>query len=66
MSSSWGTDTPVLVEEVGGFTYPAVHYLAESLDGHYVRYVVRTPADEGRFPFVFLGYGNGRSGIGWR
>ena len=28
-------------------------------------YALRTPADEGTFPFVFLAYGNGGGGIGW-
>jgi len=56
---------PVFVEDVEGSTRPAMYYLAESRDGLYVPYVLRTPADEGRFPFVFLGYGNGGGGIGW-
>jgi hypothetical protein len=56
---------PVFVEAVEGSSRPAAYYLAESRDGLYVPYVVRTPADEGRFPFVFLGYGNGGGGIGW-
>ena len=56
---------PVLVEEVAGSCRPAAYYLAESRDGLYVPYVIRTPADEGRFPFVFLAYGNGGGGIGW-
>jgi dienelactone hydrolase len=61
----WGTSEPVLVEDVEGSTRPAAYYLAESRDGLYVPYVVRTPAGEGRFPFVFLAYGNGGGGIGW-
>lgn len=56
---------PVFVEDVEGSTRPAVYYLAESRDGLYVPYVLRTPADAGRFPFVFLAYGNGGGGIGW-
>jgi dienelactone hydrolase len=55
----------VLVEEVAGSDRPAAYFLAESRDGLYVPYVLRTPADEGRFPFVFLAYGNGGGGIGW-
>ena len=55
----WRTGEPVFVEDVEGSTRPAAYYLAESRDGLYVPYVVRTPADEGRFPFVFLAYGNG-------
>jgi len=58
-------DEPVFVEDVSGSDRPAAYYLAESRDGLYVPYVVRTPADEGRFPFVFLAYGNGGGGIDW-
>ena len=61
----WSTGAPVAAEEVEGSTRPALYYLAESRDGLYVPYVLRTPADEGRFPFVFLAYGNGGGGIGW-
>jgi len=61
----WSTDEPVLVEDVAGSARPAAYYLAESRDGLYVPYVVRTPAGEGRFPFVFLAYGNGGGGIDW-
>jgi hypothetical protein len=61
----WSTDQPLFVDNVAGSTRPAAYYLAESRDGLYVPYVVRTPADEGRFPFVFLAYGNGGGGIGW-
>ena len=59
------TDEPIFVEDVEGSARPAAYYLAESRDGLYVPYVLRTPADEGRFPFVFLAYGNGGGGIGW-
>ena len=59
------TDEPIFVEDVAGSARPAAYYLAESRDGLYVPYVLRTPADEGRFPFVFLAYGNGGGGIGW-
>jgi len=61
----WGTSEPIFVEDVEGSARPAAYYLAESRDGLYVPYAVRTPADEGRFPFVFLAYGNGGGGIGW-
>jgi hypothetical protein len=61
----WSIAEPVFVEEVAGSSRPAAYYLADSRDGLYVPYVVRTPADEGRFPFVFLGHGNGGGGIGW-
>jgi len=61
----WSTGEPVFVEDVAGSARPAAYYLAESRDGLYVPYVVRTPAGEGRFPFVFLAYGNGGGGIDW-
>jgi dienelactone hydrolase len=61
----WSTGEPVLVEDVAGSDRPVAYYLAESRDGLYAPYVVRTPADEGRFPFVFLAYGNGGGGIDW-
>src|SRR5215469_13396833 len=61
----WSSAEPVFTEDVAGSARPAAYYLAESRDGLYVPYVVRTPAGEGRFPFVFLGYGNGGGGIGW-
>src|SRR5246127_546791 len=61
----WNTSVPLFTEDVQGSARPAAYYLAESRDGLYVPYVVRTPADEGRFPFVFLAYGNGGGGISW-
>ena len=56
---------PVLVQPVEGSGRPARVYLAPTLDGLYTPYALRTPADEGTFPFVFLAYGNGGGGIGW-
>ena len=64
-AGQWSSSEPVFVEDVEGRKRPAAYYLAESRDGLYVPYVVRTPADEGRFPFVYLAYGNGGGGIGW-
>lgn len=61
----WAGAEPIIVEDVAGSARPAAYYLAESRDGLYVPYVIRTPADEGRFPFVLLAYGNGGGGIGW-
>ena len=61
----WSTAEPVLVEDVAGSARPAAYYLAESRDGLYVPYVLRTPAGEGRFPFVFHAYCNGGGGIDW-
>ncbi|MDE3044565.1 MAG: hypothetical protein KGJ10_07040, partial [Acidobacteriota bacterium] len=44
---------------------PAHVYFAPTLDGLYAPYALRTPADEGEFPFVFLAYGNGGGGVEW-
>lgn len=62
---AWDHHQPVLVEEVAGSSRPAAYYMAETLDGLYAPYVVRTPADDGPFPFVFLAYGNGGGGLDW-
>ncbi|MGP7996082.1 MAG: alpha/beta hydrolase family protein [Streptosporangiaceae bacterium] len=64
-AARWDTHQPIFVDDVEGSARPAAYYLAESRDGLYVPYVLRTPADRGRFPFVFLAYGNGGGGIGW-
>lgn len=64
-AGGWAGGEPVFAEEVEGSARPAVYYLAESRDGLYVPYVVRTPASVGVFPFVFLAYGNGGGGMGW-
>jgi len=56
---------PLVVDEIPGSDRPASIYLAPTLDGLYTPYALRTPADEGEFPFVFLAYGNGGGGIEW-
>lgn len=56
---------PLFTHRVAGSTRPARIYLAPTLDGLYAPYAVRTPADEGTFPFVFLAYGNGGYGLEW-
>jgi hypothetical protein len=61
----WHQHHPVLVEEVAGSSRPAAYYMAETRDGLYAPYVVRTPSDDGRFPFVLLAYGNGGGGLDW-
>lgn len=55
----------MLVEEVAGSSRPAAYYMAETRDGLYAPYVLRTPADDGSFPYVFLAYGNGGGGLEW-
>ncbi|HSN02419.1 MAG TPA: hypothetical protein VLS91_02935 [Acidimicrobiales bacterium] len=61
------TDYPeaLFVEPIPGSDRPASVYVAPTLDGLYTPYALRTPADEGEFPFVFLAYGNGGGGIEW-
>ncbi|MCW2840202.1 MAG: hypothetical protein JWR55_1685 [Aeromicrobium sp.] len=56
---------PVAVDEVPGSDRPVSYHLAETRDGLYAPYALRTPADEGTFPFVFLAYGNGGGGLAW-
>jgi hypothetical protein len=52
-------------EDVVGSDRPVEYHLAETMDGLYTPYALRTPADSGRFPFVFLAYGNGGGGVPW-
>ncbi|HEY7931461.1 MAG TPA: hypothetical protein VIC81_04260 [Acidimicrobiales bacterium] len=56
---------PLFIQEIPGSNRPAGIYLAPTLDGLYTPYALRTPADEGEFPFVFLAYGNGGGGVAW-
>ena len=56
---------PLFVQEMPGSSRPARVYLAETLDGLSTPYALRTPSDDGEFPFVFLAYGNGGGGIEW-
>lgn len=65
MATGWHSGLPVLVEDVPGSSRPAAYYMAETRDGLYAPYVVRTPSDQGTFPFVFLAHGNGGGGIDW-
>jgi dipeptidyl aminopeptidase/acylaminoacyl peptidase len=57
--------SPLHCLDVEGSNRPASVYLAPTLDGLYTPYALRTPADSGTFPFVFLAYGNGGGGIEW-
>ena len=56
---------PLFIEQIPGSARPAKIYLAPTLDGLYAPYALRTPADTGEYPFVFLAYGNGGGGIEW-
>lgn len=61
----WHPGEPVLVEDVPGSDRPVSYYMAETRDGLYAPYVVRTPGDDGPYPFVFLAHGNGGGGLDW-
>ncbi|HUV57241.1 MAG TPA: hypothetical protein VMV96_00390 [Acidimicrobiales bacterium] len=56
---------PLLIQPVPGSERPASIYLAPTMDGLYAPYALRTPSDEGEFPFIFLAYGNGGGGVEW-
>jgi hypothetical protein len=56
---------PLETETLPGSTRPVSYHLAETRDGLYTPYALRTPHDEGVFPFVFLAYGNGGGGLPW-
>ena len=58
-------DAPLLTLDVAGSSRPAEIHLAPTLDGLYVPYALRTPADDGEFPLVVLAYGNGGGGLDW-
>jgi hypothetical protein len=52
-------------DRVPGSDRPVRYLLAETMDGLYTPYALRTPSDTGRHPFVFLAYGNGGGGLDW-
>jgi hypothetical protein len=58
-------DQLLFSEEVPGSDRPVQYVAAETMDGLYTPYALRTPADSGSFPFVFLAYGNGGGGVAW-
>lgn len=60
-----GVGEPLFVQQIPGSERSASVYLAQTLDGLYTPYALRTPAHEGKFPFVFLAYGNGGGGVEW-
>ena len=59
------TERPLFCEDVPGSDRPVDYFLAETMDGLYTPYALRTPSDDGVFPFVFLAYGNGGGGLDW-
>ncbi|WP_030484276.1 alpha/beta hydrolase family protein [Nocardioides aequoreus] len=58
-------DRPVLTERLAGSDHPVDYLLAETRDGLYVPYALRTPAGDGPHPFVLVAYGNGGGGLAW-
>jgi hypothetical protein len=52
-------------EPVPGSDFPVSYLFAQTLDGLYTPYALRTPAGPGPHPFVFLAYGNGGGGLDW-
>lgn len=62
---TFGLSSPLFIEQISGSPRPAEIYLAPTLDGLLAPYALRTPSDEGTFPFVFLAYGNGGYGLEW-
>jgi dienelactone hydrolase len=56
---------PIAEEAVPGSDRPVRYFLAETVDGLYTPYALRTPSDSGTHPFVFLAYGNGGGGLAW-
>jgi dienelactone hydrolase len=57
--------TPLFTEVLPGSDRPADFLLAETLDGLYAPYALRTPPGGGPHPFVLVAYGNGGGGIDW-
>jgi dienelactone hydrolase len=56
---------PLSVDELPGSDRPVEYRLAETLDGLYTPYALRTPAGAGPHPFVLVAYGNGGGGLAW-
>lgn len=63
--STMAVPAPLSTEDVPGSTRPVSYFLAETMDGLYTPYALRTPDGDGPFPFVFLAYGNGGGGLEW-
>ena len=69
-AGQWSTSEPLFVEDVEGSARPAAYYLAESRDGLYVPYVVRTPPTRGSsrscsLPMATAGAGSAGCGSGF-
>ncbi|OIQ77865.1 hypothetical protein GALL_404390 [mine drainage metagenome] len=64
-SAGYDSHLPLSRAAVPQSSRPVEYFLAETIDGLYTPYALRTPADEGTFPFIFLAYGNGGGGLEW-
>jgi dienelactone hydrolase len=64
-TTSYDVDRPLFTELLPGSDRPVEYFLAETMDGLYTPYALRTPADDDVFPFIFLAYGNGGGGLEW-
>ena len=65
MPLAFDPQSPVKVIEIEDSPIPAEYFLARTMDGLYVPYVLRVPEGTGPFPFIFLAYGNGGVGFEW-
>lgn len=65
MPLTFDAHIPIRVVQVPGSSHPAEYFLAQTMDGLYVPYVIRFPQGPGPFPFIFLAYGNGGVGFDW-
>lgn len=65
MSQIFDTTIPIKIVEVPDSVLRAEYFLAQTMDGLYVPYVMRLPEGPGPFPFIFLAYGNGGVGFPW-
>lgn len=65
MPHAFDPQMPIKVVEIEGSSIPAEYFLARTMDGLYVPYVMRVPEGSGPFPFIFLAYGNGGVGFEW-
>jgi len=65
MPLAFDPQSPVKVIEIENSPIPAEYFLARTMDGLYVPYVLRVPKGTGPFPFIFLAYGNGGVGFEW-
>jgi hypothetical protein len=63
--AGYDVSLPLVTETLSGSNRPINYFLAPTMDGLYTPYALKTPSDDGLFPFVFLAYGNGGGGLDW-